>query len=106
MNGAIALDWAKMTSAATSRRASSIGVIHHHLCCQKNVSSSPAIPRRATRPSMTRMGLPLGSSRGLLDDVVAEDEDVHAALHERVERLRRRVDDRLAAQIERGVEHH
>src|SRR5438477_13127956 len=106
MNGAIALDWAKITSAATRRRARSIGVIHHHLCCQKYASSSPAIPRRATRPSMTRIRFSLRASRRLVDDVVAEHEDVHAALHEGVERFGRSVDDGLAAEVERGVEHH
>src|ERR1700739_2600663 len=105
MKGAIALDWAKITSAATRRRDRGIGGIHHHLCCQKNASSSPAIPRRAIRPSMTRIRLSLRASRGLVDDVVAEHQDVHAALHEGVERLGRGVDDGLAAEVERGVEH-
>ena len=44
MNGAMALDWVKMTSAPTTGRATIIGVSHHHLCCQRNIKQRHDAP--------------------------------------------------------------
>src|SRR2546428_1890500 len=107
MNGAMALDCAKIMTRPTRRSARSIGVSHHHLCCQKNCTSSLIIPTRLTSPSMIHMGFRTSGlrARGLVDQAIAEHEGVHPALAEGAEGLGRRVDNGLAPQIERRVEH-
>src|SRR5256886_12758535 len=106
MNGATAELCAKISSPPTIKSTMIIGVSHHHLFCQKNWSSSPAIANRLTRFWIRRMPAPrLPSSQGLLHDDIPEDEGVHSAVVERSERLEWCVDDRLAPQVEGRVEH-
>src|SRR2546429_5455755 len=74
MNGATAELCAKISSPPTIKSTMIIGVSYHHLFCQKNWSSSPAIANRLTRFWIRRMPVPrLPSSQGLLHDDIPED---------------------------------
>ncbi len=86
----------RLSGAATSP---SLRLRHH---------ASAAGEVHLPRLSLVRSGRDTIKSPGavFLDDRVAEHQQVHPAAHEGAERLRQRIDDWLAAEIERGVEQH
>src|SRR3989338_2963248 len=88
MKGAMAELWAKMTRTPKSNNTRTIGVSHHHLFCQKNRSSSPAMPNRLDRFSLTLMGATSSLAySNLLHHTITKDKTIHAALGKRVKGL-------------------
>src|SRR3972149_3965650 len=101
MNGAIAELWAKSISVPNASNTAIIGMSHQSFRSQRKARSSPMIPNRLPLP---RRAVPI--LRVLSDQVIAEDQIIHAAPDERAVRLGWRVDDRLPLQVEGGVEEH
>src|SRR5215471_13416997 len=99
MNGAMAELCAKMITPPRSNRVTTIGIIHQSFTAQKKPSSSPAIENFMN-------SFFIDPSLLLLDHVLAHHQHVHAATAEGAEGLARRVHDRFAPEIERGVEQH
>src|SRR2546426_6733693 len=97
MNGAIDELWARMISTPRSRRVPTMGISHQSFTAHRNANSSRAIENLARRVVSI-------VSPSFLDDVVAQDQGVHAAATEGAERLRRGVDDGLPLEVEGGVE--
>src|SRR5213595_1656526 len=98
MNGAMTELW-PMMMMPRSRSRETIGIIHQSLASQRNWSSSAAITSRMKNAFMV-------GPFSFFDDVVVEDEDIHPAAAEGAERLRGRIDDWLALEIEGGVQNH
>src|SRR5262245_34858521 len=102
MNGAIADDWAKTIRMPRASSTNTIGIIHQSLRSHMNDISSPMMPMR--RPALLN-DLGMVPSR-LAHDAIAQHEHVHLAAREGRVRLARSVDDGLAAEVERRIEHH
>src|SRR5438093_2364115 len=106
MNGATAEPWTRNITNDTRKRTKTSGVSHQILPCQTNASSSRTVETFSPTPPMF-MSPSVGDADDLtlFHDESFEHEHVHPAPAERVERFLRRVDDRLALEIEGGVEH-
>src|SRR5262245_52210239 len=98
MNGATAEPCARMTTPPSTSSPNTIGIIHQSLASHRNPRSSPPMDSFIRKFFITR-------SSSLLDDVLPEDQHVHPTPAERAERFGRSVDDRLALEIERRIEH-
>src|SRR5712692_2768913 len=99
MKGAMADDCAKISITPSRSSTETIGINHQSFRSHRKPSSSPMMP---TRRFAARSAL--GIRPVLSDEVIAEDQGVHAAAHERGMCLRRRVDDGLAAEVEGRVQ--
>src|SRR5690348_4062313 len=104
MNGAIAELCARMIRPPSNSSMQTTGTIHQSFADQRKLSSSPAMGN-----FINTLFTAIASLRGrcsLFHHVLSEDQHVDAAPAEGAVRLRRRVDDRLAFEVERGVEDH
>src|SRR5919204_6979644 len=96
MKGAMAEDCAKISSAPSNSRTTTIGISHHNLRAHRKPSSSAMMPTR--RPA-ARIALGIVTS-GLRHEAIPEDEKIHAAAHERGVCLARCIDDGLPPEVE------
>src|SRR5262245_37377221 len=96
MNGAMAELWARMMRPPSKRSMKTMGSIHHSLAAHRKPRSSPTMENF--------MNMLFTASSSLLHEMLSENQHVHAAPAEGAVGLGGRVDDRLALQIERGVQ--
>ena len=59
--------WAKIIRLPSTKSIKIIGVIHHHLRCQKNSNKSPAMPKRLAKLSIKRICVTSWSKMGIAD---------------------------------------